>query len=108
MRRNPGFGEMNLGAVAGAVVASIGGLFALGIAPAILARNPALLFGTPILGLISWLVCLPVGWLIGGQIGPRLGFAFRSPRAEAVGGAIGGFIPVLLIGLFGWYMAVRH
>jgi len=108
VRRNPGFGEMNLGAVAGAVVGSIGGLFALGVAPAILFRNISLLFGTPMLGLASWIVCLVLGWFIGGQLGPRLGFAFRNARAETIGGAVGGFIPVVLIGLFGWYMAVRH
>ena len=29
--RNPGFGETNLGALSGAVVGAIGGLFAIGI-----------------------------------------------------------------------------
>jgi hypothetical protein len=108
VRRTPGFGETNLGAVAGAVVGSIGGLFAIGIGPAIVSRNVSLLFGTPILGLVSWIVCLVAGWFIGGQIGPRVGFVCKSPRAETVGGALAGFIPVLLIILFGWYMALSR
>lgn len=102
--RKPGFGESNVGAMAGAVVGSIGGLFALGLAPAIVGRNITLLFATPILGLFSWLVSLGTGWMIGGQIGPRLGENFRNVKAEAVGGAIGGLIPVVLIALWGWYM----
>jgi hypothetical protein len=99
---------MNLGSVAGAVVGSIGGLFAVGIAPAILSRNIAALFGTPLLGLMCWLVCLPTGWLAGGQIGPRLGQKYSSPRVELLAGALAGLVPVLLIAAFGWYMAVPH
>ena len=97
-----------MGALAGTIVAATGGLFAVGIAPAILARNPALLFGTPILGLICFIVSGPVGWLIGGQIGPRLGERFQTPRAEMVGGALGGLVPVVLIMLWGWYMVTPH
>ena len=82
--------------MAGAVVGSIGGLFAIGLPPAILARNIALLFRPPILGLLCWVVCGVVGWLLGGQIGPRLGEKFNSQRAEILGGALGGLIPVLL------------
>jgi len=37
----PGLGEPNLGALVGAVVGAIGGLFAVGIAPAIIDRNLA-------------------------------------------------------------------
>jgi hypothetical protein len=108
VRRSPAFGEVNSGAVVGAVVGSIGGLFALGLAPAILSRNISLLFGTPVLGLVSWIVSLGFGWVIGGQLGPRLGFAFKSPRAEATGGVLGGLIPIILIALFGWYIAVSR
>jgi hypothetical protein len=97
-----------MGALAGAIVAAVGGLFAIGIAPAVLARNLALLFGTPILSLICWVVSGPVGWLIGGQIGPLLGEKFRTRRAEVVGGALGGMVPVVLIALWGWYMVTPH
>jgi hypothetical protein len=107
MVHKPGFGEMNLGAIAGAVVGSIGGLFAIGVGPAIASRNIARLFETPILGLVSWVVCLAFGWFIGGQVGPRLGQRFKNERAEIIAGAGAGLIPVVLIGLLGWHMATR-
>ena len=102
--RKPGLGEANLGALTGAIVGAIGGLFAIGIGPAIVGKNLALLFHTPILGLICWLVSGPVGWLIGGQIGPRLGDRFQSNNGEIAGGVLGGLLPVVTIALWGWYM----
>jgi hypothetical protein len=105
--RKPPIGEFNLGALAGAVIGSIGGLFAVGLPPAILARNPALLLGTPILGLLSWLACGFLGWFLGGQMGPRLGEKFCSQQAELFGGALAGLIPVVSIALWSWYM-VTH
>ena len=105
--RRPPIGEYNLGALAGAVVGSIGGLFAVGLPPAILARNPALLFGTPILGVVCWIFCGLVAWFIGGQVGPRLGDKYRSQQAEILGGALAGLIPVTGIILWSWYMATR-
>src|SRR3954463_8788559 len=99
----PSFGEANTGSVIGVVVGAIGGLFAVGIAPAIAEQKLALLFGTPILAVISWLISGLAGWLIGGQLGPRLGDLFRNRQAEAVGGALGGLLPVILIALWGWY-----
>jgi len=101
----PGFGESNLGAMAGGVIGAIGGLFALGIAPAIVTRNPAYIVRMPILGLASLLICGIVGWLLGGQIGPRMAERSRSQRTEIVAGGLAGFIPVIAIALFGWYMA---
>jgi len=101
--RKPPLGEYNLGALAGAIVGSIGGLFAIGVVHAILARNPALIFATSILGLFSWVVCGIAGWLLGGQIGPRLGEACYSQRVEILGGALGGLIPVLLVAAWAWY-----
>lgn len=106
--RKPGLGEPNVGALMGAVVASTGGLFAVGIARAVMGRNVALLFETPILGLICWLVSGPAGWIIGGQIGPRLGARFNSQRGEIIGGVVGGLIPVTIVGLWGWYMVIPH
>ena len=92
----------------GAVVGSIGGLFAVGIVPTILYKNIAYLFGTPILALMSWLTSIIVGWFMGGQIGPRLGARFRSQRAESIGGCIGGLIPILIIVAWSWYMTTRR
>jgi len=106
--RRPSFGEANMGALAGAVVGAIGGLFAVGIAPAIIGRDLALLFATPMLGFICWLVSGPLGWFLGGQLGPRLGEAFKARQAEVIGGAVGGLIPVAAIALWGWYMVTPH
>ncbi|PWU12593.1 MAG: hypothetical protein C5B50_21085 [Verrucomicrobia bacterium] len=106
--RNPSFGEANLGAVAGAVVAGMGGLFAIGIVRVIVYKDISLFLGTPKLNLLSWLVCLPFGWFLGGQIGPRMGEGFQSARAEIVGGIIGGIIPLLLMASVGWYVMVRY
>jgi len=103
--RRPGLGEFNLGASAGAVVGAIGSLFAIGIGPAIVHRNAAQLFGTPILALLCWVTGGIAGWLIGGQVGPRLGFRFNSDRAELLGGIVGGMLPVVVILIWGWRMA---
>lgn len=100
-------GEYSLSAVVGAIVGSIGGLFAIGLPRAILGRNVALLFATPILALICWLISGPIGWFLGGFIGPRLGDKYQSQRAEIFGGAIGGLIPVVLITIWAWYMLTR-
>jgi hypothetical protein len=100
----PGLGEANLGALVGAVVGATGGLFAVGIAPAIMDKNPALLFRYPMVGVVGMLVSGPIGWLVGGQIGPRFGDKFNTQRAEITGGVLGGLVPVVLIALWGWYM----
>ncbi len=91
----------------GAVVGSLGGLFAVGIPPAIIYRSIARLLGTPVFSFISWAICLVCGWIVGGQLGSRFGTRFKSLRAELVGGAIGGLIPVLVIALWSWYMTMR-
>ena len=108
LMRGPSLGEASYGAVTGAVVGAIGGLFAVGLARAIIAHNPALLLDTPRLNMICWLVCLLLGWFIGGQLGPRLGERFNSLRVEIVAGGIGGLVPVIAIALWGWYMVTPH
>jgi hypothetical protein len=102
--RNSDFGRPNLGGMAGAVVGAIGGLFALGLIPAIITGSVRLMFSTPILNLFCWLVSLPTGWFTGGFIGRRLGNRFRSERAEIAGGVLGGLVPVIVIAFFGWYI----
>ena len=104
----PSFGGANMGALAGSVSGAIGGLFALGIAPAIVSHNAALLFETPILGLASFCISGGLGWLIGGQIGPRIGKRFRFNLAEIIGGSIGGLVPVIALVFLGWYMVTPH
>jgi hypothetical protein len=105
--RKPPLGEFNLGSLAGAIVGSIGGLFAIGVVRALLARNLALIFATPMLGMVSWIVCGVVGWLVGGQVGPRLGETYYSQRVEVLGGALGGLIPVLLVAAWALYMTLH-
>ena len=105
--RAPNFGEVNFGALAGAVTGSFGGLVAVGLPPAILGRNVTLLFAAPFFTLVSWLICLAVGWFGGGQLGPRMGIWFRSPRAELIGGVVAGLIPIAIIIFWSWYMITR-
>jgi len=96
-----------MGALVGAVVGATGGLFAIGVGPAIVSRNLALLFVAPMLGLVCCVLSGPIAWLLGGQIGPRLGELLRSPRAEILGGILAGLIPVGLVGWWGWHMYTR-
>lgn len=103
----PNPGEFNLGALAGAVVGAIGGLFAIGLAPALIGHSFRLLFATPNLGLICWVISGVAGWFIGGQIGPRLGMRLGSQRVELIAGAFSGLVPVALIASLGWYL-VTH
>jgi len=100
----PGFGEPNVGALVGAVVGSLGGLFAVGLARAIMARDFTLLLEARILGLGCWLISGLVGWVLGGQLGPRLGQILHKQHGEIIGGVLGGLIPVALIALWGWYL----
>ena len=102
-----GPGRANLGGMAGASVGAMGGLFALGIAPAIALRDPRLLINTPILNALCWIVSLPVGWVIGSFVGSFLGRKFRSERAEVVGGVIGGILTIILGSLLGWWLWQR-
>ena len=100
--------QPSLGAIVGAIVGSVGGLFALGIAPAILTRDPSMFRATPTLSVICWLISGGVGWVLGGQLGLRLNERFDHQNAEAAGGIVGGLIPIILIALWGWYMVTPH
>ena len=103
----PRFGEANLGATIGAAVGSICGLFAVGIAPAILDHNIRQLLVAPSLGLAGFIISGPVGWLIGGQIGPRLARWLGERGGGAVGGIIGGLVPVAGFALWSWHMVTQ-
>ena len=108
----------SIGAMLGAVIACIGGLFVFDVVRAIALwpnfrllphfggqsheATQAALFQTPKLSLICSVVCLPLGWFIGGWVGSRLAGKFRSQRAEMIGGLIGGLVPLIVIGLWGW------
>jgi hypothetical protein len=104
----PGLGEANLGALVGAAVGATGGLFAVGTAPAIMARSLVSLFEHPMLGMVCMFISGPIGWLVGGQLGPRFGGRFDTQRAEITGGVLGGLVPVALIALWGWWYIETH
>ena len=91
---------MNFGSLSGAVVGSVGGLFSVGIPPAIVFHDIQALFQTPKLAVICFVIAGALGWLIGGQLGPVLGRKYNSPWAEIIGGALGGLIPVAMV--LGW------
>ena len=117
--KTPVFEGSNIGAMVGAVVGSIGGLFVFDLVRAVAlwpdfrllpqvggqssTGTYATLFQTPKLSLICCVVCLPLGWFSGAWIGSWLVGKFKSQRAEMAGGVIGGLVPVVLIGLWGWY-----
>lgn len=107
MIKKPGFGEFNLGAAAGVVTGSVGGLLALGLPRAVFYGSLAQMFSLPILGVMAFLFGGLVGWFLGGQTGPRFGMRYRRLAAEILGGVLGGIIPVTIILVWAWYM-VRH
>jgi hypothetical protein len=101
----PRIGEANLGSLIGAIVGSIGGLIAIGLAPAIVARNPHYFFTTPVLSFIGWVVGGLAGWFVGGQIGPRLERALGERNGNVLGGILGGLVPAISIAVWSWRMA---
>lgn len=106
MNRRPGFGEGNLGAVAGAVTGAIGGLLAVGIPMAIVGRDPVLLVIYRQLAMIGFVICVPSGWFLGGQTGPRCVRLFGARHGELIGGILGGLLPVL--GIMAWAWTKTH
>lgn len=103
MKPGPSIGEANLSALIGAASGSIGGLFALGLAPAILYSSPEWLMRWPKLNLFSFCLCGAAGWLIAGQIGPRLQGMLGERNGLIAGGIVGGLLPVCGVVAFGWY-----
>jgi hypothetical protein len=97
-------GQANLAALIGGSIGSITGLFAMGIMPAILEHDLHRLMSQPNLSLFCFFVGGVVGWLAGGQIGPRIEKPRAVPRAHIVGGVIGGLIPFGCLVLLGWFL----
>src|SRR5438552_1459963 len=102
--RKPGFGEANLSAVIGAVCGAVGGLIAVTIPLAFLSQDIRALASGRTFALIGFLVSTPIGWLLGGQIGPRLVGALNERNADVVGGILGGLLPVGGFAVWGWYL----
>lgn len=102
--KRPGIGEGSLGAVVGAVVGAVGGLVAVVLPLAILTRDIHALAAARTLGVIGFLVSSPLGWLIGGQIGPWLATRLGERKGGILGGIFGGLVPVAGFALWGWYL----
>jgi hypothetical protein len=105
--RKPKFGEPSLGAVVGAVVGAVGGLIAITLPLAILKHDIHALSAARTVGLFGFFVCAPIGWILGGQFGPRLESILSARNAGIIGGFLGGLIPVSGFLLWGWALATQ-
>lgn len=105
--KKPGWGEASLGAMVGAVVGAVGGLVAVGLPWAIVKGDIRALADARMLGIIGLMVSAPVGWLTGGQIGPRFEVLLSERGAGITGGILGGLVPVTGFFLWGWYLISR-
>lgn len=102
--KKPSIGHLNLAALIGACIGSITGLFAVGIAPAIIEQNARMMLAFPSIGLICFFLGGVAGWIVGGELGPRLGRQTRQQRGQLLGGLIGGALPFAVFALSGWYL----
>lgn len=105
MFRRPTIGEANLAALIGAVIGSVGGLFAVGLIPAIVTRKLQYLIAAPTLSVICFFGSGVLAWFIGGQIGPRLEGFLSHRAANITGGIIGGLLPLSALAYWGWRLA---
>lgn len=103
MARNPRLGEPSLSALIGAVIGAVGGLIAVGLPLAITERNFTLVFTLRTLGILGFILCAPAGWLLGGQLGPRLHGLLGPRNAEIAGGIVGGCLPILMVFAWAWW-----
>jgi hypothetical protein len=104
-RREPW--KSNLGGMAGAAVGAIGGLFALGVVPAISEGDPRLLFNIPTLNVICWVASLLIGWAIGSLFGPLFRRKSDTDRSEIAGGVVAGVVTILIGVTIGWLLWLR-
>jgi hypothetical protein len=97
-------GEPNLAALIGSSIGSITGLFAIGVAPAIIENNARLMMAHPTIGLLCFIVGGVVGWIVGGMLGSVLTRVRRIQQAHIAGGVIGGFLPFAAFVVLGWFL----
>jgi hypothetical protein len=102
--KEPSVGKENLGAVIGAVIGALGGLFAIAIPLAIMTGDVQALAVARKLGLVGFVVSVPIGWFAGGYISHGLEKMLNPKAAGIVGGIIGGLLPVAGIALYGWHL----
>jgi len=105
--KEPSVGKENLGAVIGAVVGAVGGLFAIAIPLAIMTGNVQVLSEARKIGMIGFLLSVPIGWFAGGYLSFGLEKKLRPKTAGIIGGLVGGLLPVSGIALYGWYLVTR-
>lgn len=105
--KEPSIGKENLGAVIGAVVGAVGGLVAITIPYAVMTRNLHALSEARTFGLISFVVCTPVGWFLGGYLTHLLERITHPKIAAIIGGTLGGVIPVAGFALWGYHLITR-
>lgn len=105
MARKPTIGEANLAALIGAVIGSVGGLFAVGLIPAIMTRKAQYLIVAPTLSVMCFFGSGVVAWFLAGQLGPRLEGWLGERAANITGGIIGGLIPLGVLAYWGWRLA---
>lgn len=105
--KEPSVGKENLGAVIGAVIGAVGGLVAIAIPYALMTRNVQSLSAARSFGLISFLICTPVGWFAAGYLSHFLERFLAVKTANIVGGIIGGLLPVTAVALYGWHYVSR-
>jgi hypothetical protein len=105
--KEPSVGKENMGAVIGAVIGAVGGLFAIAIPLAVMTGNVHALSVARKLGLIGFVVSVPIGWFAGGYLSHALEKKLSLKAAGIVGGVIGGLLPVTGIALYGWHLVTR-
>ncbi len=107
LMKEPSVGKENLGAVIGAVIGAIGGLFAITIPLAVLTGNLQALSMARKLGLIGFVISVPIGWFAGGYLSHALENVLNKKAAGIIGGIVGGLLPVAGIALYGWHLVSR-
>jgi hypothetical protein len=105
--KEPSVGKENLGAVIGAVIGAIGGLFAITIPLAVMTGNLQALTVARKLGLVGFVISVPIGWFAGGYLSHALERILSKKAAGITGGIIGGLLPVTGIALYGWHLITR-
>jgi hypothetical protein len=105
--KEPSIGKENLGAVIGAVVGAVGGLVAITIPYAVMTRNLQALSEARTFGLVSFVVCTPIGWFLGGYLTHLLEKIIHPKVAAIIGGTLGGVIPVTGFALWGYHLITR-
>jgi len=104
----PGLENINVGAFAGAVVGSIGGLLAVGIPPAIVFRSLQAMFSTPKIAIICFFISGLLGLIIGGILGNLMRTRSGNPITHFIAGAIGGLFPVIMVLIWSYRMVTTY